>query len=82
MRNQLLQLMGHPILYSQVARLFNAKNSTSGFISNVKLLMEKLCYQNFNMDNSLHQIYKRFCENYKSNLIGCYSELLTAKKSY
>ena len=69
------------VFYSQVVRLFKANNSTSGFISNVKSLIYKLCNQNFNKANLLHQV-NRFCKNYRSNLIGNYWQLLTAKQFY
>ena len=69
------------VFYSQVVRLFKANNSTSGFISNVKSLIYKLCNQNFNKANLLHQV-NRFCKNYRSNLIGNYWQLLTAKQFF
>ena len=69
------------VFYSQVVRLFNANNSTTGFISNVKSLIVKLCNQNFNKANLFHQI-NRFCKRYRSNLIGCYSQLMNGKNFY
>ena len=63
------------VFYSQIVRIFNANNTAHLFIRNIKLLIEKMCHQNFNL-RKLYKYLNKFLKTFQFRIITKYWTIL------
>jgi len=63
------------VFYSQVLRLFNANNRLPNFIGDVKVLVDKLCKQNFEVTKLKHELHE-FNNKFHYQIVSKYWDIL------
>ena len=67
----------HGVFYSQIIRIFNANNNWGNFKLDLKLLVDKLCRQNFKRSNLVHEVAE-FRRHFNYEITSQYWENITS----